>query len=110
METKKRIAPLLRQARKEKGYSVKQVAEILGVTEGTIRHYESGRREPPLSKLEQLAEILDVHLFDLIAPPGVAKILLSWSAALEELPPERLKLLRELLEDQLQRNRATSSE
>ncbi len=50
----------LNAARKEKGYTAQQMADLIHVTLSNYRKYESGRVYPPVDKLVQLADILDV--------------------------------------------------
>lgn len=46
-ETKK-----IRETRKKLGWSVKEMADALGVAKGTLDHYEQGRKVPkPVMKL-----------------------------------------------------------
>ena len=50
----------LKEARKAKGMTQKQLAKELTVAEITIRQYESDSRKPSLERLVQIADILDV--------------------------------------------------
>ena len=50
----------LNTARKEKGYTAQQMADELHITISNYRKYESGRAYPPVDKLVQIADILDV--------------------------------------------------
>lgn len=50
----------LNAARKEKGYTAQQMADMLYITLSNYRKYESGRSRPPVDKLVQIADILDV--------------------------------------------------
>ena len=50
----------LRTARKQKGYTQEQIAEMLGVAKSTYTGYEKGIREPDLFKIKRLIEILGV--------------------------------------------------
>lgn len=50
----------IRQYRKAQGLSVVGLAEKVGMTEGAIRHYESGIRTPGEEQLEKIAQALDV--------------------------------------------------
>lgn len=50
----------LNRLRKEKGYTAQRMADLLCVTIRTYRHYESGRSNPSLEALVQIADILDV--------------------------------------------------
>lgn len=52
----------LRSIRKDKGYTQRQVANGIGVTERNYQYYESGEREPSMSTLLALADYFDVSL------------------------------------------------
>lgn len=47
-------------AREQKGYSQVTLAAMVGVTDGAIAQYETGRNLPKLSRLERIAVALDV--------------------------------------------------
>lgn len=51
----------IRKIRKEKGLTQKQLFELSGISEVTIRKYESGRFNPKIPQVERLAVALDVH-------------------------------------------------
>ena len=51
--------------RKEKGYSQKQIAEMLKTTQQQINKYENGKQEMPVSRFIELANILNVSLDEL---------------------------------------------
>lgn len=50
----------IRKHRKALGLSVVGLAEKVGMTEGAIRHYESGIRTPGEDQLKKIARALDV--------------------------------------------------
>ena len=50
----------LKELRKEKGLTQKQVAEILKVDSSTVRKWELSLREPNLSSLIKLADFFEV--------------------------------------------------
>lgn len=50
----------IRRYRKAQGLSVVGLAEKVGMTEGAIRHYESGIRTPGEDQMEKIAKALDV--------------------------------------------------
>ena len=50
----------LNAARKEKGYTAQQMADMLDITISAYRFYENGKARPTLDKLVQIADILDV--------------------------------------------------
>ena len=47
----------IRRIRQERGLTLKQLGEMVGVSEAYIRAYESGRRNPKLKSLEALEEV-----------------------------------------------------
>ena len=52
----------LRDARKQMGYTMKFVAEKIGVTESAISQYENGRRQPDFEIASKLADVLCVSV------------------------------------------------
>ena len=56
------IGENIRRIRKERGLTLKQLGEEIGVSEAYIRAYESGRRNPKQEKLEALAIALHVNV------------------------------------------------
>lgn len=61
----------LRQLRRIKGLSQKDLAKAAGVGQDTISGIESGRHEPRPSTIRKLAKALNVEPQELTAPPGV---------------------------------------
>lgn len=62
MELKNRI----KEARKAKGLTQPQLAELCGVTRQAVYYWESGKREPSLEASVCLAKNLELKLLDLI--------------------------------------------
>ena len=56
----------LRKLRKAKRVSQTELADYLGISQRPISHYETGRAEPSLSCLCQIADYLNVSLDDLL--------------------------------------------
>ena len=52
----------VRELRKAKGRTQKQMGEFLGLTERTYRAYEAGEVDPPSSKAIKLADYFDVSI------------------------------------------------
>ena len=52
----------LRSIRKKKGYTQRQVASAIEITERNYQYYESGEREPSMGTLIALADYIDVSL------------------------------------------------
>lgn len=53
---------LLRELRKKRGLTMKQLGEIIGASESTISLYENERRQPSYETLLKLAEYFDVSV------------------------------------------------
>jgi transcriptional regulator with XRE-family HTH domain len=87
----------VKEIRRRKGWSQKDLAEESGVGQDTISGIESGRHEPRPSTLRKLADALDVEVADFFREPAVP---------LPEAPKEAGQLdqgkaagLRELLDN-----------
>lgn len=52
----------IRRHRKAKGFTQAQLADAVGLTEGAIRHYESGIRAVKPELLEEIAKALEVSV------------------------------------------------
>lgn len=59
---KDEISTALLSARKASGLTQKQLAEVCGVDEAAISHYENARREPTIKNLSAIAAALGVSL------------------------------------------------
>lgn len=59
----------LSELRKNKGISQEELAKALGVTQGNISAYETGRWEPSIQMLKKLASILDCTVDELLTDP-----------------------------------------
>lgn len=62
----KNLAENIQALRKSKGFSQKELADIVGVGVTTIGNYENGLREPNVDRLIKLADIFEVNLDTLI--------------------------------------------
>ena len=56
------FAARIKEIRKLKKLTQKQMAELLGTTERNYQYYESGTREPNLETFVAISDILDVSL------------------------------------------------
>ncbi len=65
MEIKQLVCENLKNARKSKGYSQKQLAYILGITQTVYSRYETCRLELDYAKIDELCKILDITPNDL---------------------------------------------
>ena len=64
------FAEKLIKARKEAGYTQRQVAEILKISKSTIASYETGRTQPDIETLGTLADFYSVSTDWLIGTQG----------------------------------------
>lgn len=55
----------IKLSRIEKGYTQKQLGELIGVKSVTIRSYENGTREPKIKTMKKLSEILEKSVQEL---------------------------------------------
>jgi transcriptional regulator with XRE-family HTH domain len=65
----------LKEIRRQKGWSQKDLADESGVGQDTISGIESGRHEPRPSTLRKLAEALGVQVADFFREPTSPKVL-----------------------------------
>lgn len=62
-----KMGELIRDARKEKGLTQKDIAEKLGITDRAVSKWERGICAPDIAYIEELAEMLDLTVAELIA-------------------------------------------
>ncbi len=74
----------IKKFRKQMGFTQKELADRLGCAEITIRQYESNKREPSIEQLGKIADILNLHLFDLIDFTTEMDLLNSYDNAMIE--------------------------
>lgn len=86
------IGARLKQARMNKGETLKQAAQAAGIKPGQLNNYELGQRQAPISALEALMahyELTLDQLLDLgIGPIGEAQLRLQQHAHFDALPEE----------------------
>lgn len=49
----------LREIRENRGFTLRQLGDAVGKTEGAISHYETGRRNPDFETLLMMADVLN---------------------------------------------------
>lgn len=62
----------LKRLRKERGFTLEELAERAEISTSYLSHIERGTRQAPLVTLENLARILGVNFYELFAPSSVA--------------------------------------
>ena len=71
----------LKKARKENGFLQRELAEMLGVRQGSYTHWKTGTREPNFKKLVLLAKYLEVstdYLLGVTDVKGDRKIMFNF--------------------------------
>lgn len=61
-----KLGQKLKEARKRKGYTQKQLADKVGLAEITIRQYEADKYIPKIDKIKIIAEALNMTPYELI--------------------------------------------
>jgi len=59
------------ELRKEKGFSQKELADMLGVAQNTISNWETGTREPDLKTILELCKIFGTSLDAILGDPSL---------------------------------------
>ena len=63
----------MKQLRKSKHISQAVIAELLGVSQRTISHYENGTCQPNIESLCKLADIFEITIDDLVGHSPIVK-------------------------------------
>lgn len=61
------VGERIKELRKSKGLTQKELALKSGVAEITIRQYESDKRQPRLEQIKHIAEVFNVYVGELLA-------------------------------------------
>ncbi len=59
------MALYMRKLRKDRGFTMKELGEIVGVTESAIGQYETGKRKPEYETLLRICDVLHCSAVDL---------------------------------------------
>lgn len=62
------ISKAIKKLRKKRGYTQKQVADLLGLDRSTYSYYELGKIKPDVTTVMKLSEIFDVHYTTILEP------------------------------------------
>ena len=83
----------IREIRKRRGITQKQLADALQVTESAVSHWEKGRRDPDLETLLKIGEVLECSVDSLLGRDATTVDDLSEYLTALINSPERRKLL-----------------
>lgn len=92
----------IRTRRRILGLTMKQLANIVGVTEAAISHYETGRREPDNDMLLRIANALGVTVDYLISNEESPDLVPAQEKSPADDRAEAKQLLEGLSDDQYQ--------
>jgi transcriptional regulator with XRE-family HTH domain len=89
----------MRDLRRSKKITMKELGRIVGVSESTISLYETGKHEPDLQTMGRIADALSVSVDELLGrDPGIKK-----EAPESGLDDRLVEMLVNLSPDQVQR-------
>lgn len=88
----------LKQARINSGMTQAEIAEKIGVAKSTYSLYESGRREPDVQKIKQLASALNMTGDELLGIESQMEVYKEYLALRKKVGAERLVTYMKLLE------------
>lgn len=98
------IGSRIRELRKAKGLTQKQLGERCAMADSAIRFYESGRGNPTHKTIERIANALGVHVLDLV---GIGDELEKFEVAItdvrplpgnpQDMTPEKIAEIKELM-------------
>lgn len=82
----------IREKRRAMGMTMKELGRLVGVSEGAISHYETGRREPDPEMLKRIADVLGVTTDYLIGrdSPSSATLVPDTSGSMPATPDMRI--------------------
>lgn len=96
------LGQLLKNARHSAGLTQRQLAEKIGVANGTVQQWELGIRVPRYETLEKLEEILHIALVpSKLNPPDhdiLSEIDIGFYGAYRELSEEDKETVRQMVE------------
>lgn len=90
-EEKREIGQKIKTARKQKGLSQEQLADLVGYKVGTISKYEQGYRIPDIGMLRKIATALECDIAELA---GTTDEVIRETIRLEEAVEDYIKWLR----------------
>lgn len=88
------LGTALRNARKARGYSLRELAEIAGMPNGQLSQIENDRREPKFITIAPIAEALGISLDDLAKETGYQERSRSVPQSARELILQRSQIKR----------------
>lgn len=88
----------IKRIRRKKGVKQEALAEALGIRQPSYSLLERGKNEISLDQVFRLAEILEVSVLELFAPPEDAEALRKFASLVSRLPAEKKEQALRLLQ------------
>ena len=89
----------LSEKRMQRGLSQKAMAEAIGVAQSTYSLYEKGAREPNISKIVKISEVLNISIDDLFEDENIQNELDSYMMMLSRNLVGNLPSFAEIMEN-----------
>ena len=108
----------LRNARKQKGYTLAKLAEISGISKRMIGHYETQVKKPSLDKIKKLAGALNISVIELIEDSNskvkktqsdISYKIMKKVRVIEELPTRDQNVIFSLINSLSEKNKLKQS-
>lgn len=93
----KSVGKRIKYIRKQKNISQEKLAEILGVSEKTVSHWENGNNAITFGKLPLIAEALGVSVYKLFVFSDCENDVAELKNLLESLTPEEVSVAKSIL-------------
>lgn len=112
---RKDLGKRIKQLRKEKGLTQKELANQIGSSHAQLNKYESGLNTPPLDRLLLLAEILETSVDYLLAghgkgePPLHSQRLIQRFQAIEEFEADERETIIKVLDAMIAKHNMAST-
>lgn len=79
----------IRKYRKQKGLTMKELGNMVGVSESAIGYWETGKRKPDYGKLLEICDALGCSFYDLVTDEQIEQ-------PKDRLTPEQIELIDSL--------------
>jgi transcriptional regulator with XRE-family HTH domain/uncharacterized cupin superfamily protein len=87
------VGKSIREERRRKGLTLRQVAARIGVSEATVSNIETEKTSPDLAELARVAEALEITLAAFLPRSLMSHYLIKRAADIEKEPPVKRKLV-----------------
>ena len=93
------IGQIIKKLRKEQNLSLPKLEKLSGVSDSYISEIESGKKNPSIEKLNQIAEGLDTDIFQILGYSDKSHKHNPIAKKVAELPAKQQLLIEELIKN-----------